>query len=227
MRLEVVTLFPELVAVPMRTSIMGRAVESGLVDFQVHDLRDYGMGRHRQVDDTPCGGGQGMVLRPEPIFTVMEKIHTPQSRVLLMTPQGARFDQTRARALSAHEHLIILCGHYEGVDHRVVQRWVDEEVSIGDYVLTNGAIAAVVVMDAIVRLLPGALGDDMSAVEESFGESGLLEAPHYTKPAEFAGMKVPDVLLSGHHGRIAEWRAEQAIKRTRQNRPDLLPPSAK
>jgi tRNA (guanine37-N1)-methyltransferase len=225
MRLDVVTLFPELVSVPMSTSIMGRAVSGGLVELHVHDLREYGMGRHRQVDDTPCGGGQGMVLRPEPLFAVLEKIHTPQSRVLLMTPQGARFDQARARALSAHGHLILICGHYEGVDHRVTERWVDEEVSIGDYVLTNGAIAAVVVMDAITRLLPGALGDEMSAVEESFGASGLLEAPHYTKPAEFAGMKVPDVLLSGHHGRVAEWRARQALERTRQNRPDLLPPA--
>ena len=222
MRLDVITLFPELITVPMSTSIMGRACRQGLVDLHVHDLREHGLGRHRQVDDTPCGGGQGMVLRPEPVFAVMEAIHTPGSRVLLMTPQGRRFDQPAARALCASEHLIILCGHYEGVDHRVIERWVDEEISIGDYVLTNGAIAAVVVMDAIVRLLPGALGHEMSAVDESFGPSGLLEAPQYTKPAEFAGMRVPDVLMSGNHGKVAQWRAEQALARTRQNRPDLL-----
>ena len=222
MRLDVITLFPELIRVPMGTSIMGRACQQRIVELHVHDLREHGLGRHRQVDDTPCGGGQGMLLRPEPIFAVMEKIHTPRSRVLLMTPQGRRFDQAAARDLSSQQHLIILCGHYEGVDHRVIERWVDEEISIGDYVLTNGAIAAVVVMDAIVRLLPGVLGDEMSAVDESFGPSGLLEAPQYTKPAEFAGMRVPEVLMSGHHGRIAQWRAEQSLARTRQNRPDLL-----
>lgn len=222
MRLDVITLFPELITVPMGTSIMRRACQQGIVELHVHDLREHGLGRHRQVDDTPCGGGQGMVLRPEPIFAVMEKIHAPGSRVLLMTPQGRRFDQAAAREFSSQQHLIILCGHYEGVDHRVIERWVDDEISIGDYVLTNGAIAAVVVMDAIVRLLPGALGDAMSAVEESFGPSGLLEAPQYTKPAEFAGMSVPEVLMSGHHGRIAQWRAEQALARTRENRPDLL-----
>jgi tRNA (guanine37-N1)-methyltransferase len=222
MRVDVITLFPELISVPMGTSMMGRAREKKLLHLQVHDLRTFGLGRHQQVDDTPCGGGQGMVLRPEPIFEAMEKIHTTQSKVLLMTPQGRRFDQPTAQRLSVEEHLIILCGHYEGVDHRVVERWVDEEISIGDYVLTNGAIAAVVVMDAIVRLIPGVLGDDMSAIEESFGSSGLLEAPQYTKPAEFRGMKVPDILLGGHHGKIAEWKKEMSIERTRQNRPDLL-----
>ena len=222
MRVDVITLFPELISVPMGTSMMGRAREKKLFELQVHDLRAFGLGRHQQVDDTPCGGGQGMVLRPEPIFEAMEKIHTPQSKVLLMTPQGRRFDQAKAQRLSGDEHLIILCGHYEGVDHRVVERWVDEEISIGDYVLTNGAIAAVVVMDAVVRLIPGVLGDHMSAIEESFGSSGLLEAPQYTKPAEFRGMKVPDILLGGHHGKIAEWKQQMSIERTRQNRPDLL-----
>jgi tRNA (guanine37-N1)-methyltransferase len=222
MRVDVITLFPELISVPMGTSMMGRAREKKLLELQVHDLRTFGLGRHQQVDDTPCGGGQGMVLRPEPIFEAMERIHTSQSRVLLMTPQGRRFDQPTAQRLSVEEHLIILCGHYEGVDHRVVERWVDEEISIGDYVLTNGAIAAVVVMDAIVRLIPGVLGDDMSAIDESFGSAGLLEAPQYTKPAEFRGMKVPDILLGGHHGKIAAWKQQMSIERTRQNRPDLL-----
>lgn len=188
----------------------------------VHDLRQYGLGRHKQVDDTPYGGGQGMLLRPEPLFAALEQVHTPQSRVVLMSPAGARFDQQAARRLSNEEHLIFLSGHYEGMDQRVVDHWVDEEISLGDYVLTNGAIAAVVVMDAVVRLLPGVLGDEMSAVEESFGESGLLEAPHYTKPAEFHGLRVPEILLSGNHAKIAEWRYQQAQARTRERRPDLF-----
>lgn len=188
----------------------------------VHDLRQYGLGRHKQVDDTPYGGGQGMLLRPEPLFAALEQVHTPQSRVVLMSPAGARFDQQAARRLSNEEHLIFLSGHYEGMDQRVVDHWVDEEISLGDYVLTNGAIAAVVVMDAVVRLLPGVLGDEMSAVEESFGESGLLEAPHYTKPAEFHGLRVPEILLSGNHAKIAEWRHQQAQARTRERRPDLF-----
>lgn len=222
MQVDVITLFPEIVSVPMRTSMMGRAQEKKLLDLRVYDLREFGRGRHLQVDDTPCGGGQGMVLRPEPIFAAMEKVHTPKSRVLLMTPQGRRYDQATARRLSAETHLVILCGHYEGVDHRVIEHWVDDEISIGDYVLTNGAIAAVVVMDAIVRLIPGVLGDENSAIDESFGPSGILEAPQYTKPAEFRGMKVPDILLGGHHGKIAAWKHVQAVERTRQNRPDLL-----
>lgn len=222
MQIDVITLFPELVSVPMRTSMMGRAQDKKLLDLRVHDLREFGLGRHLQVDDTPCGGGQGMVLRPEPIFAAMEKIHTDGSRVLLMTPQGRRFDQPAARRLQSEQHLIILCGHYEGVDHRVIEHWVDEELSLGDYVLTNGAIAAVVVMDAIVRLIPGVLGDENSAIDESFGPTGLLEAPQYTKPAEFRDMKVPEILLSGNHGKIAAWKHERALERTRQNRPDLL-----
>lgn len=207
----------------MATSIMGRAQEKGALELKVHNLRDYGLGKHKQVDDTPYGGGQGMLLRPEPLFTALDGLETESAKVILMTPAGKRFDQATAERLSKESHLIFISGHYEGVDHRVVEHWVDEELSIGDYVLTNGAIAAVVVMDAVIRLLPGVLGDDMSAVEESFGESGLLEAPHYTKPAEYRGLRVPDVLLSGHHAKVAEWRAEQALLRTRQNRPDLLP----
>lgn len=221
-RLDVITLFPELVSVPMSTSIMKRARDKGLLEFAVHDLREHGLGRHRQVDDTPCGGGPGMVLRPEPLFAALRALHTPQSRVILMTPAGRRFDQAAARRLAGEEHLIFISGHYEGVDERVTERWVDEELSIGDYVLTNGTIAAAVVMDAIVRLLPGALGDDQSSVEESFGASGLLEAPQYTKPAAFEGLAVPEVLLGGNHAKIAQWRAEQALARTRRNRPDLL-----
>lgn len=206
----------------MGTSIMGRAQDKGAITLGVHDLREFGLGKHRQVDDTPYGGGQGMLLRPEPLFAALEQVHRPGSRVILLSPAGRRFDQAAARRLAQEEHLIFLSGHYEGMDQRVVDHWVDEELSLGDYVLTNGAIAAVVVMDAIVRLLPGVLGDDLSAVEESFGAEGLLEAPHYTKPAEFQGLKVPDILLSGNHAKIAEWRAQQALERTRQQRPDLL-----
>ncbi len=222
MRIDVVTLFPELVSGPMSTSIMGRAQDKGALELQVHDLRPFGLGRHLQVDDTPYGGGQGMLLRPEPLFAALDPIHTEQSRVILMSPAGKRFDQATAQRLASESHLIFLSGHYEGMDQRVIDHWVDEELSLGDYVLTNGAIASVVMMDAIVRLLPGVLGDDLSAVEESFGPSGLLEAPHYTKPAEFRGLKVPDILLSGNHGKIAQWREQQALERTRRVRPDLL-----
>ena len=223
MKIDVITLFPELISVPMSTSIMGRAVDKGLLDLTAHDLRVHGLGKHHHVDDTPCGGGQGMVLKPEPLFSALEAVDTPASRIVLMTPQGRRFDQRLAEELSRETHLIFVCGHYEGVDHRVIEHWIDDEISIGDYVLTNGAIAAVVVMDAITRLLPGVLGDDMSAVDESFGPSGILEGPQYTKPADFRGMKVPEILLGGNHAKITKWRAERAMERTRQNRPDLLP----
>lgn len=222
MQIDVVTLFPELVSVPMGLSMMGRAQEKGILDLRVHDLREQGLGKHRHVDDTPYGGGQGMVIRPEPVFETLDRLDTPVARIIYLSPAGKRFDQATARRLSAESHLIFLSGHYEGIDHRIIEHWVDEEISLGDYVLTNGAIAAVVVMDAIVRLLPGVLGDEMSAVEESFGTSGLLEAPQYTKPAEYRGLKVPDMLLSGNHAKIAAWREQQALERTRTNRPDLL-----
>ena len=222
MLIEAVTLFPELITTPMSTSIMGRAQDKGLIQVQVHNPREHGLGRHKQVDDTPFGGGPGMVMRPEPLFDLFEKIDRPAARIIYLSPAGPPFTQATARRLSQETHLIFLSGHYEGIDQRVIDTWVDEEISLGDYVLTNGAIAAVVVMDAIVRLLPGVLGDDMSSVDESFGASGLLEAPQYTKPAEFRELKVPDVLLSGHHGKIAEWRAAQALERTRAVRPDLL-----
>jgi len=222
MLLEAITLFPELIATPMGTSIMGRAQEKGLVELRVHQLRDHGMGRHRQVDDTPFGGGPGMVLRPEPLFEVFEKIDRPEARVICMSPSGKPFDQAAAQRLSQESHLIFLCGHYEGIDQRVIDTWVDEELSLGDYVLTNGAIAASIVMDAVVRLLPGALGDDSSSVEESFGASGLLEGPQYTKPAEYRELRVPEVLLSGNHAKIAAWRAEQSRIKTAAVRPDLI-----
>lgn len=225
MRIDVITLFPDLVRVPMGLSMMGRAQQQGTLDLHVHDLRQFGLGRHRQVDDTPAGGGPGMVLKPEPLFAAVESL-PPGGRLLVTSPAGKRFDQSTARRLAGEPHLVFISGHYEGIDHRVIEHFHAEELSIGDYVLTNGAIAAVVMIDAIVRLLPGVLGDELSAVDESFGPSGLLEAPQYTKPAEFRGLAVPEVLLSGHHGNVANWRAAQSLERTRQNRPDLLPPQA-
>jgi len=222
MKIHILTIFPEICLGPLSESIMGRAQEAGLVELVVHDLRDWTKDRHRRVDDVPYGGGPGMVMKPEPFFAAVEELRTEGSKVVLMTPQGRRFDQAKARGMSREQHLILLCGHYEGVDHRVVEALVDEELSIGDYVLTNGAIAATVVVDAVVRLIPGVLGDDQSVVEESFSDSGLVEGPHYTRPPEFKGMAVPEILLSGHHAQIEKWRRERALERTRKNRPDLL-----
>jgi tRNA (guanine37-N1)-methyltransferase len=223
MRIEIVTLFPEICRAPLSESMMKRAQEKGVLELHIHNLRDWTRDRHHVVDDAPFGGGQGMVMKPQPIFAAVEelKIEDRKSKIILMSPAGQRLDQELAKQLSQESHLIIISGHYEGVDHRVIEHLVDLEISIGDYVLTNGAIAAVVVVDAIVRLLPGALGHDQSAADDSFS-NGLLEAPQYTRPAEFRDWKVPEVLLSGNHVEIARWRKEQAIKRTHKNRPDLL-----
>jgi tRNA (guanine37-N1)-methyltransferase len=220
-KIDILTLFPDICRAPLGESIMKRAQKNGIVDLRVHNLRDWTTDKHHVVDDAPFGGGQGMIMKPEPIFAAVEDLRNQASRVVLMSPAGDRFDQQMATQLSQEPHIIILCGHYEGVDHRVIEHLVDLEISIGDYVLTNGAIAAVVLVDAIVRLLPGALGHEQSAVDDSFNH-GLLEAPHYTRPAEFRDWKVPEVLLSGNHAEIAKWRKEQAIKRTREKRPDLL-----
>ena len=200
---------------------MKRAQENEIVDLRIHNLRDWTTDKHHIVDDAPFGGGQGMVMKPEPIFSAVEDLRTEVSKVVLMSPAGYRFDQQAATQLSKEPHLIIICGHYEGIDHRVIEHLVDLEISIGDYVLTNGAIAAVVLVDAVVRLLPEALGHEESAIDDSFNH-GLLEAPQYTRPAEFRGWKVPQVLLSGNHAEIAKWRKEEARKRTQKNRPDLL-----
>lgn len=228
MRVDIVTLFPEICRAPLSESMMKRAQENGALHLHVHNLRDWTSDKHHIVDDAPFGGGQGMVMKPEPIFTAVEDLKKPtseiengQSRVILMSPAGRRFNQEIANQLSGESHLIIVCGHYEGIDHRVVEYLIDDEISIGDYVLTNGAIAAVILVDAVVRLLPGVLGDEQSALDDSFSEA-VLEAPHYTRPAEFRGWKIPEVLLSGNHAAIAKWRTEQAKKRTRENRPDLL-----
>ena len=228
MKIDIVTLFPEICRAPLSESIMKRAQENGIVDLGIHNLRDWTTDKHHIVDDAPFGGGQGMVMKPDPIFAAVEDLlnQTPNtkhqtSKVILMSPAGRRLDQQMATELSQESHLIVICGHYEGVDHRVIEHLVDLEISIGDYVLTNGAIAAVILVDATVRLLPGALGHELSAGDDSFS-SGLLEAPQYTRPAEFRGWKVPDILLSGNHPEIAAWRKDQALRRTRENRPDLL-----
>jgi tRNA (guanine37-N1)-methyltransferase len=225
MRIDILTLFPEVCRAPLSESMMKRAQESGVLDLRIHNLRDWTTDKHHVVDDAPFGGGQGMVMKAEPIFAAVEelksKIENQKSKILLMSPTGRRFDQQMATEFSEESHLIIICGHYEGVDHRVIEHLVDAEISIGDYVLTNGAIAAVVFVDAIVRLLPGVLGHEQSAVDDSFS-GGLLEGPQYTRPSDFRGWKVPDVLLSGNHGEIAKWRKAQALKRTERNRPDLL-----
>jgi tRNA (guanine37-N1)-methyltransferase len=221
MRIDILTLFPEICRAPLNESIMKRAQESGPLDLHIHDLRDWTNNKHHVVDDEPFGGGPGMVMKPEPIFAAVESLRKANSTVVLMTPQGHAFSQSVAREFSTRDHLIIICGHYEGVDHRVVEHLVGSEISIGDYVLTNGAIAAVVFVDAVVRLLPGVLGHEQSVADDSFS-SGLLEAPHYTRPAEFRGWKVPEVLLSGNHAEIAAWRKKEALRRTRDNRPYLL-----
>jgi tRNA (guanine37-N1)-methyltransferase len=221
MKIDIVTLFPEMCRAPLNESMMKRAQENKIVDLRIHNLRDWTTDKHHVVDDAPFGGGQGMVMKPEPIFAAVESLQTDKSTVVLMTPQGKPFTQSVAVDLSKREHLIVICGHYEGIDHRVVEHLVDFEISIGDYVLTNGAIAAVVLVDATVRLLPGVLGHEQSAADDSFS-GGLIEGPQYTRPADFRDSKVPDILLSGNHAEIAAWRKEQAIKRTKQNRPDLL-----
>jgi tRNA (guanine37-N1)-methyltransferase len=225
MRIDIVTLFPEICRAPLSESIMKRAQENRIVELHIHNLRDWTTDKHRVVDDAPFGGGQGMVMKPEPIFAAVEdlksQITNRKPQILLMSPAGRRFDQEMARQLSQEPHLIIISGHYEGVDHRVIEHLIDLEISIGDYVLTNGGIAAVVLVDSIVRLLPGTLGHEQSAADDSFSDD-LLEAPQYTRPADFRGWKVPEVLLSGNHAEIAKWHKEQAIKRTRENRPDLL-----
>ena len=227
LEIDVLTLFPELISVPLSQSIMGRATESGLITVRAHQLRDWTHDKYRRTDDYLCGGGQGMLMKCEPIFEAIEELRRENTKVILMTPQGRVFSQPVAQELAApcmdggDAHYIILCGHYEGVDQRVIDTLVDMELSIGDYILTNGAIAAVVVIDAVARLLPGALGDERSSIEESFS-NGLLEAPAYTKPNVFRGMEVPPVFLSGNHQAIEEWKLEQAVERTRRNRPDLF-----
>ena len=221
MKIDVLTLFPAMFAGPLDESIIKRARQTGLLDLQMHQLRDWTHDRHKTVDDRPFGGGPGMLLKPEPIFEAVESLKREKTRVVLMSPSGRKFDQAIARELAQQEHLLIVTGHYEGFDERIREGLADDELSIGDYVLTNGALPAMVVIDTVTRLLPGVLGDDASSTEESFSH-GLLEYPQWTRPAEFRGMKVPDVLVSGNHAEIAKWRVEQAKLRTKEQRPDLL-----
>jgi len=221
MKIDVVTLFPAMFAGPLDESIIKRAREAGRLDLAIHNLRDYAHDRRKTVDDRPFGGGPGMLLTPEPILEAVESLVQDSTRVILLSPAGRLFSQAIASELAGLEHLLLVSGHYEGFDERVREQLADDELSIGDYVLTNGALPVMVVIDAVTRLLPGVLGDADSARDDSFSH-GLLEYPQYTRPAEFRGMKVPDVLLSGNHAEIARWRADQARLRTRERRPDLL-----
>jgi tRNA (guanine37-N1)-methyltransferase len=220
-RIDILSLFPQIASAALGESMMKRAQARGLAEIHSHNLRDWATDKHRTTDDMPYGGSQGMVMKCEPIFAAVEALRHADSRVVLMSPAGRPFTQRLAAEYAHVPHLIVLCGHYEGVDQRAIEHLVDDEISIGDYVLTNGAIAAVVFIDAIVRLIPGVLGDENSAPDDSFS-SGLLEFPQYTRPVEFRGWRVPDVLLSGHHAEIAKWRREKALEKTRKVRPDLL-----
>ncbi|RQD74588.1 MAG: tRNA (guanosine(37)-N1)-methyltransferase TrmD [Candidatus Syntrophonatronum acetioxidans] len=223
MRIDIITLFPEMFKGPFDFSIIKRAREEAKVNINLVNLREFSRDKHRQVDDYPYGGGKGMVIKPEPVFQAVESLveKREKTKILLLCPQGHLFNQEKAKELAGEEHLVMICGHYEGVDERVRENLVDEDISIGDYVLTGGEIPAMVVTDALVRLLPGVLSSYESVQEESFYE-GLLEYPHYTRPEEFRGLKVPGVLLSGDHGKIRWWRRKQALARTLKKRPELL-----
>lgn len=223
MRFDILTLFPHMFSSPFRESILGKAADKGLIQIQTVDIRDFALDKHRVVDDTPYGGGQGMVMKVEPIARAIEwvKSQSPSAWTIYLTPQGKQFNQEIARALSSRSHLVLLCGRYEGVDERVREFFADEEISIGDYVLTGGELAAMVIIDAVSRLLPGVLGSDRSAEEDSFFNS-VLEYPQYTRPSDFRGSSVPEVLLSGNHSAISLWRRREALRRTLVRRPDLL-----
>jgi tRNA (guanine37-N1)-methyltransferase len=237
MKIDILTLFPQMFEGILHESILGKAEEKSIVTYRTVNFRDFSMNKHNTVDDYPYGGGGGMVLKSEPIFLAVEHLlegsgdgqvspnrkasNLRKPRIILMCPQGEPFSQAQAEEFAAEDHLIFICGHYEGYDERIREHLVTDELSIGDYVLTGGELPAMVVIDSVVRLLPGALGNENSAVTDSFS-TGLLEYPHYTRPAEFRGMKVPDVLLSGHHENIAEWRHKQSLSRTFKRRPDLL-----
>ena len=221
MRVDILTLFPGMFEGPLRESLLGRAIEAGVITVGVHDIRDHSTDRHRQVDDYSFGGGPGMVMKPEPIFGTVEALGEGPKRVLLLSAAGKRLDQQMAGELAAEPWLVLICGRYEGVDERVVTGLPAEEISIGDFVLAGGEVAALVVLEAISRLVPGVVGNEESLEPESF-QSGLLDHPHYTRPRVFRGMEVPDVLLSGDHRKIAEWRRQASKEKTRKNRPDLL-----
>ena len=221
MRIDVFTIFPAVVEAPLPGSLLGRAIGAGVLDVRVHDLRQWSVDRHRTVDDAPFGGGPGMVMKPEPFFAAVESLDPDRGRVLLMSPAGRRLDQGLVRALSSEPHLTILCGRYEGVDERVVDGLPAEEISIGDYVLSGGELPALVLIEAVTRLVPGVIGKEASHEQDSFSAGGLLDHPHYTRPQEFRGMSVPEVLVSGNHGEVDRWRRDAASEKTRRNRPDL------
>jgi tRNA (guanine37-N1)-methyltransferase len=221
-RIDIVTIFPGIFESPLRESLLGRAIEADLLDVRVHDLRDSTSDKHRQVDDESYGGGPGMVLKPEPLFAAVESLGAGGRRTLLLSPAGRRLDQDLARELAVEPWLVLICGRYEGVDERVVEGLPAEELSIGDYVVAGGEVPALVVLEAVTRLVPGVIGRGESHEQDSFGDEGLLDHPHYTRPAEFRGMRVPETLLSGNHQEIERWRREAALEKTRRNRPDLL-----
>jgi tRNA (guanine37-N1)-methyltransferase len=224
MRMDVLTLFPAMFDAVFAASILGKAKDKGIVALQAVNFRDYANNKHNTVDDAPFGGGGGMVLKAEPIFAAVESLiseEAPKPRVILLCPQGEPYSQQKAEELAKESHLIFICGHYEGFDERIREHLVTDEISIGDYVLTGGELAAMVVIDSVARLLPGVLGNEQSAVTDSFS-TGLLEYPHYTRPAQFRGWDVPDVLISGHHINVANWRRKQSLRRTWQRRPELL-----
>lgn len=220
MKIDILTLFPGIFEGPLTESMMKRAQEQGHVEIKIHNIRDFTEDKHRVTDDSPYGGGPGMVMKVEPIIKCVESIQSESARVIMLTPQGKRLEQKDLQRLSGEKHLVMICGHYEGIDDRVRQLVVDEEISIGDYVLTNGALPAMVLVDGITRLIPGVLGHEDSAGEESFSQ-GKLEYPQFTRPPEFRGLKVPDVLLSGNHGEISTWRKKMSEEKTKTNRPDL------
>lgn len=222
MKIDIITLFPDMFKGPFDMSMLWKAQDRNLAEIRIHDLRSYGLGERKTVDDTPYGGGAGMVLKPEPVFAAIEavKADRPDSKVVITTPSGTPFVQAIAQALSELPGLIIICGHYEGFDERIYSL-ADYQLSIGDYVLTGGELPAMVIVDSVVRLIPGVLGNEASPQDETFSDS-LLEYPHYTRPEDFRGMKVPEILQNGHHGEIAKWRQEQALEKTRRVRPDLL-----
>lgn len=222
MRIDIITCVPSLLASPLDHSILGRAQTNRIIEIHVHDLRDHADGRQRQVDDYPYGGGAGMVLKPEPVYRCLETLPSSESKqTIYLSPDGEQLDQEMANELSLQDHLVLIAGHYKGIDQRIRDTVVDREISIGDYVLSGGELPALVLVDAVVRLIPGVLGDATSALSDSFQDQ-LLDAPSYTRPREFRGLAVPDVLLSGDHERISEWREEERIRKTRSRRPDLL-----
>jgi tRNA (guanine37-N1)-methyltransferase len=220
---DILTIFPGMFASPLSESIVGKAVERGFIDVRLHDIRDYAADKHQMTDDRPFGGGEGMVMKPEPIVEALRKLKSepPGAKVILLSPQGRLFSQELARELSGADRLVLICGRYEGVDERVAEHFTDDQVSIGDYVLTGGELAAMVIVDAVTRLIPGVLGNLGSAAADSFSEP-VLEYPQYTRPQNFEGLKVPEVLLSGNHETIRKWRRTQALLRTRRRRPDLF-----